>query len=53
MAKYDNMDLAGASLVAAGVRLGILAAITLDRHDSLRYGTRTRHAFTNHFPARG
>ena len=49
-AKYDNMDLADASLVAVGERLGILDVITLDRHDFSRYRTRNRRAFTNHFP---
>ena len=51
-AKYDTMDLADASLVAVGERLGILDVITLDRRDFTRYRTRTRHAFTNHFPER-
>lgn len=50
--KYDTMDLADASLVAVGERLGILDVITLDRRDFSRYRTRTRRAFTNHFPAR-
>jgi predicted nucleic acid-binding protein len=49
-AKYDNMDLADASLVAVGERLGILDVITLDRHDFSRYRTRNRRAFTNRFP---
>ena len=51
-AKYDGMDLADASLVAVGERLGVLDVITLDRRDFSRYRTRTRHAFTNHFPSR-
>lgn len=50
MAKYDDMDLADASLVAIGERLGFLDVITLDRHDFSRYRTRGRQAFTNHFP---
>ena len=50
-AKYDKMDLADASLVAVGERLGVLDVITLDRHDFSRYRTRNRRAFTNHFPA--
>ena len=52
MAKYDSMDLADASLVAVGERLHVLDIITLDRRDFSRYRTRTRRAFTNHFPAR-
>lgn len=51
-AKYDGMDLADASLAAIGERLGILDVITLDRNDFDRYRTRTRRAFTNHFPPR-
>jgi predicted nucleic acid-binding protein len=51
-AKYEGMDLADASLVAVGERLGFLDVITLDRHDFSRYRTRNRRAFTNHFPAR-
>jgi predicted nucleic acid-binding protein len=51
-AKYDGMDLADASLVTVGERLGFLDVITLDRHDFSRYRTRTRRAFTNHFPER-
>jgi predicted nucleic acid-binding protein len=51
-AKYDRMDLADASLVAVGERLGVLDVITLDRHDFSRYRTRGRRAFTNHFPER-
>ena len=51
-AKYDGMDLADASLVAVGERLGVLDVITLDRRDFTRYRTRARHAFTNHFPER-
>lgn len=50
-AKYDTMDLADASLVAVGERLGVLDVITLDRRDFSWYRTRTRHSFTNHFPA--
>ena len=50
--KYDGMDLADASLVAVGERLGLLDVITLDRRDFSRYRTRARQAFTNHFPAR-
>lgn len=49
-AKYDTMDLADASLVAIGERLGVLGVITIDRRDFSRYRTRTRRAFTNHFP---
>ena len=49
-AKYDGMDLADASLVAVGERLGVLDVITLDRHDFSRYRTRNRRNFTNHFP---
>lgn len=52
MAKYEDMDLADASLVAIGDRLGFLDVITVDRHDFSRYRTRTRQAFTNHFPER-
>jgi hypothetical protein len=51
-AKYNNMDLADASLVAVGERLDVLDVITLDRHDFSRYRTRNRRAFTNHFPER-
>ena len=51
-AKYDTMDLADASLVAIGERLGVLDVIALDRRDFSRYRTRTRRAFTNHFPER-
>ena len=51
-ARYDGIDLADASLVAVGERLGILDVVTLDRRDFSKYRTRTRHAFTNHFPAR-
>lgn len=51
-AKYQGMDLADASLVAIGERLGVLDVITLDRRDFSRYRTRTRSAFTNHFPDR-
>jgi uncharacterized protein len=51
-AKYDRMDLADASLVAVGERLGVLDVITLDRHDFSRYRTRSRRAFANHFPER-
>lgn len=47
-----GMDLADASLVTVGERLGILDVITLDRHDFSRYRTRNRKAFTNHFPER-
>ena len=36
-AKYDGMDLADASLVSVGERLGFLDVITLDRHDFSRY----------------
>jgi predicted nucleic acid-binding protein len=50
--KYEGMDLADASLVAVGERLGLLDVITLDRHDFSRYRTRARRAFTNHFPER-
>jgi predicted nucleic acid-binding protein len=50
--KYDGMDLADASLVAIGERLGVLDVITLDRHDFSRYRTRSRRTFTNHFPER-
>jgi len=49
-AKYETMDLADASLVALGERLGVLDVIALDRRDFSRYRTRTRRAFTNHFP---
>ncbi len=49
-AKYENMDLADASLVAIGERLGVLDVIALDRRDFSRYRIRTRRAFTNHFP---
>ena len=49
-AKYDTMDLADASLVAIGERLGVLDVIAIDRRDFSRYRTRTRRAFTNHFP---
>jgi predicted nucleic acid-binding protein len=52
MVKYDTMDLADASLVAVGERLGILDIISLDRRDFSRYRTRTRRVFTNHFPPR-
>ena len=51
-AKYGTMDLADASLVAIGERLGILDVIALDRRDFSRYRTRGRRAFTNHFPER-
>jgi len=51
-AKYENMDLADASLVAIGERLGVLDVIALDRRDFSRYRTRSRRAFTNHFPER-
>jgi hypothetical protein len=51
-ARYDGMDLADASLVAIGERLGVLDVITLDRRDFSRYRTRNRRAFTNHFPER-
>jgi predicted nucleic acid-binding protein len=51
-AKYEGMDLADASLVAVGERLGFLDVITLDRHDFSRYRTRARRVFTNHFPER-
>jgi len=51
-AKYESMDLADASLVAIGERLGILDVIALDRRDFSRYRTRSRRAFTNHFPER-
>ena len=51
-AKYDTMDLADASLVPIGERLGILDVITLDRRDFSWYRTRARRAFTNHFPDR-
>ena len=51
-AKYEGMDLADASLVAVGERLGFLDVVTLDRHDFSRYRTRARRAFTNHFPER-
>ncbi|MBI3372244.1 MAG: hypothetical protein HY017_10875 [Betaproteobacteria bacterium] len=51
-AKYENMDLADASLVAIGERLGVLDVIALDRRDFSRYRTRTRRAFTNRFPQR-
>jgi len=50
--KYDGMDLADASLVAVGERLGVLDVITVDRYDFSRYRTRARQAFTNHFPPR-
>ena len=50
MAKYDGMDLADASLVAVGERLGLLDIITIDRHDFSRYRTRGRKQFINHFP---
>lgn len=50
IAKYDTMDLADASLVAIGERLDILDVIALDRRDFSRYRTRSRRAFTNHFP---
>ena len=50
--KYDGMDLADASLVTVGERLGFLDIITLDRHDFSRYRTRNRKACTNHFPER-
>ncbi|MGQ0655005.1 MAG: type II toxin-antitoxin system VapC family toxin [Betaproteobacteria bacterium] len=53
MAKYDTMDLADASLVAVGERLGILDIVSLDRRDFSRYRTRGRQAFRNHFPTRG
>jgi uncharacterized protein len=49
-AKYDTMDLADASLVAIGERLAVLDVIALDRRDFSRYRTRSRRAFTNHFP---
>lgn len=52
MGKYETMDLADASLVAVGERLGILDIISLDRRDFSRYRTRARQAFTNHFPPR-
>jgi len=48
--KYDTMDLADASLVAIGERLDVLDVIALDRRDFSRYRTRSRRAFTNHFP---
>lgn len=48
--KYDTMDLADASLVAIGERLNVLDVIALDRRDFSRYRTRSRRAFTNHFP---
>lgn len=51
-AKYETMDLADASLVAIGERLGVLDVIALDRRDFSRYRTRSRRAFTNHFPER-
>jgi len=51
-ARYRGMDLADASLVAVGERLGFLDVITLDRRDFSRYRTRSRQAFTNHFPER-
>jgi predicted nucleic acid-binding protein len=51
-AKYESMDLADASLVAVGERLGVLDVIALDRRDFSRYRTRSRQAFTNHFPER-
>ena len=51
-AKYEAMDLADASLVAIGERLGVLDVIALDRRDFSRYRTRSRRAFTNHFPER-
>ena len=51
-AKYETMDLADASLVAIGERLGVLDVIALDRRDFSRYRTRARRAFTNHFPER-
>ena len=50
--KYEGMDLADSSLVAIGERLDLLDVITLDRHDFARYRTRSRRAFTNHFPER-
>ena len=49
-AKYDTMDLADASLVAVGERLDVLDVIAVDRRDFSRYRTRSRRAFTNHFP---
>jgi predicted nucleic acid-binding protein len=49
-AKYESMDLADASLVAVGERLDVLDVIALDRRDFSRYRTRSRRAFTNHFP---
>lgn len=49
-AKYDTMDLADASLVAIGERLGVLDIITIDRRDFSHYRTRARRVFTNHFP---
>ena len=49
-AKYDTMDLADASLVAIGERLDVLDVIALDRRDFSRYRSRSRRAFTNHFP---
>jgi uncharacterized protein len=52
IAKYETMDLADASLVAAGERLGILDVVTLDRRDFSQYRTRARRPFTNHFPPR-
>lgn len=51
-AKYETMDPADASLVAIGERLGVLDVIALDRRDFSRYRTRSRRAFTNHFPER-
>ena len=51
-AKYESVDLADASLVAVGERLGVLDVIALDRRDFSRYRTRSRQAFTNHFPER-
>lgn len=51
-AKYESMDLADASLVAIGERFGVLDVVALDRRDFSRYRTRTRRAFTNHFPER-
>ena len=49
-AKYDTMDLADASLVAIGERLDVLDVIAIDRRDFSRYRSRSRRAFTNHFP---
>ncbi len=51
--KYKTMDLADASLVAIGERLGVLDVITIDRRDFLRYRTRASRAFVNHFPEAG